>query len=121
MKGMELPISTVVIVAVAVLVMVVVSAFFLSQSGYQFGEIDTRSRFSQLCTTMKCTVEQSRKIADDSDFYKTCQELYGASIQKIYCLQACGCKIEIGQPTAENVEEDIRNLASDPFFTNPTV
>lgn len=112
MKGLELPISTVVIVAIAVLVLVVVSAFFLSQSGSQFSEIELRNKFNQLCTTLKCTVDEAINMPDNSEFYTTCKTLYG-DITKAQCMQACGCKLVNGRLAEESVYNDLTRLTEE--------
>lgn len=121
MKGMELPISTVVILAVAVLVLIVVTAFFLSQSGSQFRTIDAQNKFNRLCGTIKCNSQQLSAINKGSEFYKACQELYGSDISPARCLLACGCGAELltEGATAESVDGDIKGLSEDPFLTQP--
>lgn len=116
MKGMELPISTVVIVAIVVLVLVVVSAFFLSQSGSQFKQIDLNSAFSQMCSRVECSYEQYQELkGGSSNFYETCAALYGKTTE-YQCLKACGCTDEslrqgVSAPAAQ---EDLNNLKNHP-------
>jgi len=112
LKGLELPISTVVIVAIAVLVLVVISAFFLSQSGSQFSEIEARSKFNQLCPTLECTVDEAVKTQED-EFYKSCQVLYPGST-RYQCMKQCGCRIvDTSKIAEEAVYKELTDMADD--------
>lgn len=107
MKGMELPVSTMIVVAVAVLVLVVLSSFFLSGSGKQFSQIDMRSRFNQECTKLKCTfTEASALETRQPELFKACRELYGP-VSSLQCANACGCRV------SEEAQQEIRQAFLD--------
>jgi hypothetical protein len=53
MKGLELPINMIVVIAIAVLVLTVVAAFFVGQTGGGVDTVRFESAFTSACTTWR--------------------------------------------------------------------
>jgi hypothetical protein len=53
MKGLELPVNMIIVIALAVLVLVVIAAFFATQTGSGFNTIALESSFSSACNQLR--------------------------------------------------------------------
>lgn len=109
MKGMELPINMIVVVAIAVLVLVVTAGFF---GGFLTGNINSieleqayNSACSQLRNTKNCVARETASIEvqikvpgetviQKTNLLKLCEKLNkGADSTGVTCARSCGCQI----------------------------
>jgi hypothetical protein len=114
MKGIELPVNAIVIVAVAILVLAVIAAFFVGALGTNMAGINLEQAFTKGCEALIRAYNcDENKISDgtikvlgypnpedtDTTFYSLClQKGYSAST----CAVACGCTTV---PTVTQPEE----------------
>ncbi|MBI4018538.1 MAG: hypothetical protein HY368_02925, partial [Candidatus Aenigmarchaeota archaeon] len=114
--GLELPINAIVIVSIAVLVLVVVSSFFLSGSGKQFSEIEARTAFNRECGKLSCSAAEATSLAQrHPELYEKCQALYGSGVSAPQCMNACGCRIDYSSTgeIAQEIDADMAGIAED--------
>ena len=98
-KGMELPINMIVIIALAVLILVIITAFTTSQVGSGVGSIGLESAFAQSCTIYRnngCTGSMSdAAYSKDVQGLKKGMKLSEMCTQKGIapekCAESCGC------------------------------
>ena len=98
-KGLELPINMIVIIALAVLILVIVTAFTTSQVGAGVGSIGLEAAFASSCTTYRnngCTGSLSSvAYAKDVQGLKKGMTLAEMCTQKgieaAKCSETCGC------------------------------
>jgi len=107
MKGMSLPINMIVIIALAVLILVIITAFTTSQFGGGISSISQESAFAQLCTQYRgggCTTGTWQSFstnvqgAGSLTLQQICQNKFGASSGEPVCKQNCGCLTVGGGP-----------------------
>jgi uncharacterized protein (UPF0333 family) len=104
-KGLELPLNMIVLIIIAVLVLLVVAAFFTGQFISGASTIELQKAFSNACPTLKnvynCqntgfTVGEIKGLGPNPTFLELCNELYksiSADIRLTKCKQDCGCSI----------------------------
>ncbi|MBI4018705.1 MAG: hypothetical protein HY364_00440 [Candidatus Aenigmarchaeota archaeon] len=113
MKGVSLPINTIVIVAIAVLVLMVIGGFFAVNVGQGQNSIELNNAISTACATFvnayNCDIDrvplskaQYRKPGDAEastlDIAELCQEAKFADTQT--CIVAkCGCSLPSASDT----------------------
>lgn len=105
-KGIALPVEMIVIIAICVLVMVVLAAFFVTGSGNQMSGIQLDSAFSDGCsriiTQYHCATDDATKNSIKTDLvvsggktfekicyakFPTCEKNGGIGC----CIKNCGC------------------------------
>ena len=105
-KGMELPINMIVIIALAVLILVIITAFTTSQVGQGVGNIDVERAFAAACTKLRaqsCVDTALTTITENVQGFPTAQSLIDLCTRKGFvdaigttsataaCKAACGC------------------------------
>ncbi|MBI2172832.1 MAG: hypothetical protein HYT73_01310 [Candidatus Aenigmarchaeota archaeon] len=106
-KGMELPINMIVIIALAVLILVIITAFTTSQFGGGVSSISQEAAFAQLCTQYRgggCTTgwqnfRTNVQGAGSLTLQTICQNKFGTSSTEEICKQNCGCLTVGGGPS----------------------
>lgn len=104
-KGMELPINMIVIIALAVLILVIITAFTTSQVGQGVSSIDVERAFASACTELRtvnnCADAKVREIKEnvqgmgEQTLLQLCERkgLIGTDGLTTPCRQACGCLV----------------------------
>ena len=109
MKGLELPINIIVIIAVAVLVFTVIAAFFTGALSQGVNTIAVENAFQKGCQLAK-TVESCNSISFPVSGYRQTEKgiqedpagsvqfswlcgLKGAANDQTKCLRLCGCAV----------------------------
>ena len=93
MKGFSMPSNMVVALILLILVLVVVGAFFLSQSGTQVTQTNAVQVFDRLCNSYKqenCAWSLTKK-SSFNDFMQACKLVYGDSYEEFSCLYRFCC------------------------------
>lgn len=116
-KGIDLPVNSIIIIALSLIVLVGVAAFFLSSMNPSKNDIDANSYFYQTCPTLRCTNSRAnfdiaRTLSSDNpDFIKSCRRLFpetnGIATD---CMQKCGCDFTVTQGAVQN---NINNFANE--------
>ncbi len=100
MKGIELPINVLVIVAVAVLVLLGLVALYMMVVGPGSVTIQKQNAWNQMCTIVTqqyctdTTLSASQKFGVESQwtFGELCNDIKGIDpFDRVSCTQACGC------------------------------
>ncbi len=86
-KGLELPISVVVIISLAVLVLIIISSFFLQNVGEQQKDIKSQSAFFQACNEFRSLYSCDKEKMPDKLKSLCDKEGYTADS----CMVRCGC------------------------------
>ena len=101
MRGISLPIETIVIVAITVLVLTVIAVFFIAGAGEQTLRINDQQAFGEGCTRLATVYFCADPVVDEradwtniqilnyGNLEKACKAL-GHSTQDL-CRQACRC------------------------------
>jgi hypothetical protein len=104
MKGLELPMNMIVVILIAVLVLVVLGAFFAGQTGGGIDSINRQNAFGSACTRFR-TIENCANANFETSYIKPgdtkkvfflelCTIMgYSASSGDNSCAKACGCVI----------------------------
>lgn len=94
MKGISLPISAIVIFALALIVLLAVSTFFMTTGGKSMSKIEAQQIFEEQCPRYKCTYSENN-FNPSKEFLEACKILYGIEEkEKIKCLWFCNCGLE---------------------------
>jgi hypothetical protein len=106
MKGMELPINMIIIIAIAMLILVIVGAFFSGTFGGTVGSISLENALNQACsqlvTIYNCddgklgTISVNYKETGQSDatlkpLSRLCTLKLGSGYTIEACMRYCGC------------------------------
>jgi hypothetical protein len=90
---MDLPMNVLVVLALVVLVLIVLSAFFFGQSGQQMTEAEANKIFNLNCENYRNANCQWRVTRSDSfgEFLQACHVLYGPNQHEFSCLYDFCC------------------------------
>ncbi|MBS3056530.1 MAG: hypothetical protein J4473_03800 [Candidatus Aenigmarchaeota archaeon] len=98
MKGVSLPVNAVIIIALAAVVLLVLSTFFLMGTGPSMSNIEAQRVFEEQCPKIKCEKFVTPGTPAFGGLYKNffdaCQRLYGISgtdSEKSKCFFYCNC------------------------------
>ena len=95
MKGFELAISTIVILASGIMVLVVVLSFLMSSSGSSLSRTEATKIFGNQCNLYKdakCDWNFAKSRPDFSKFAAACKLLYGDDMNDYICFFGICCQ-----------------------------
>ena len=95
-KGVSLPVNVVIIVLIAILVLALVTGFFITTSGESEVAIGNAGTYSDLCTKFRANGYCGNSITPDDDFLEACENFFGTQNN---CKEKC-CGQEIPTPTS---------------------
>jgi hypothetical protein len=127
MKGISLPVNTIVIVAIAVLVLMVVGGFFSINVGGSINQIELNTAINKACNTLTTTYNCNgdrlldvsanfKEPGEETEAPKTLERLcelaeiaQGAEFTN-QCISKCGCALQGGGAnTPEELLQQINN------------
>ena len=96
-KGVSLPVNVVIIVLIAILVLALVTGFFITTSGESEESIGNADTYSDLCTKFRANGYCGNSNIDDefeAKFEEACEKFYGTDEN---CKEKC-CGLELPTP-----------------------
>jgi len=112
MKGLELPVSAIILIGISLLVLVSISMFFISGSAGTMSTTEAQRIFYEKCQIVKCALTEPDNIENaKQELQEACSVLYGdKDVNLIRCMEGCGCTTKV---TKEGVDELIKEFAED--------
>lgn len=118
MKGLELPVNMIVIIGAALLVVVVIGAFFLTNTGQRTSEAEAIQALNKQCADNNiCSVSSTDNYLTATTLESKYPALFNACLLLVpeartypnRCIEKCGCNLAVTQEENEQFFNQIKS------------